>query len=70
MAGTFHYAAPQWPVPMQEVQQMSARLFEQWLAKPGATISGILADLTAAQEANGVPRWIARALTSFGLPNL
>jgi hypothetical protein len=70
LAGTLHYAAPQWPVPMLQVQDMSARLFQRWLGNPGATICGTLAELTAEQEATGVPRWIARSLTSFGLTSL
>jgi hypothetical protein len=69
-AGTLLYAAPQWPVPMKQVQETAASLFERWLADADATICGTLADLAAEQEDAGVPRWIARSLASFGFTSL
>jgi hypothetical protein len=70
LAGSLLYVAPQWPVPMRQVQDDAAHLFERWIAKPDATICGTLADLAAKQEEAGMPRWIARSLASFGLTSL
>jgi tetratricopeptide (TPR) repeat protein len=69
-SGTLLYIAPQWPVLMEEVQNMSADCFSVWLNDTDTSLCGVLAEQVAKLEAQGVPSWRARSLSAFGLINL
>jgi hypothetical protein len=70
LAGTLVYVAPQWPVLMNDVQPLSATLFDAWLNEPSATLAELVTRLADARERDGMPRWIARSLSVFGLATL
>lgn len=70
LAGTLVYVAPQWPVLMGDVQSLSATLFDAWLNEPSAALAELVTRLSDARERDGMPRWIARSLSVFGLATL
>jgi hypothetical protein len=65
-AGSVVYVAPLWPVPTILIQNVLARLLENWFASPDRAVAQHVADLRASNVQCGISPLAARAFGVFG----
>jgi tetratricopeptide (TPR) repeat protein len=65
-AGTLSYVAPQWPVPVAQIQSLINRIMARYLADLSRPIAWVVFEEVNAAVAEGVPEWVARAVAVHG----
>jgi tetratricopeptide (TPR) repeat protein len=65
-AGAVAFVAPQWPVPVAEIQTLTSDLTSAILDRPGVPLARILWDVRAAAASAGVSPLTTAALAVFG----
>ena len=65
-AGTLAYVAPQWPVPVADIQPLINRIITTYIANPIRTLATIVFDEVNAAVSEGMPNWVARSVSVHG----
>ncbi|HMG06394.1 MAG TPA: CHAT domain-containing protein [Chthoniobacterales bacterium] len=65
-AGTLAYVAPQWPVPIADIQPMMNKIIITYLASPNSTLSRVISDVATDAIAAGMNERVARSVAVHG----
>jgi tetratricopeptide (TPR) repeat protein len=65
-AGTVSYVAPQWPVPVAQIQPLINRIMTRYLADLSQPLARVVFEEANAAGAEGVPEWVARSVAVHG----
>lgn len=65
-AGTLAYVAPQWPVPVAQIQPLINGIITTYLTNPTQTLAEVVFKEVNAAVAEGMPDWVARSVAVYG----
>lgn len=65
-AGTLAYVAPQWPVPVADIQPLINRIITTYIANPTQTLATVVFNEVNAAVSEGMPNWVARSVAVHG----